>query len=257
MVNVLVCVKQVVDVNQLRISDGDVREAIQRAPKKISEFDLNALEEAIRLKEKHGGKVTVLSAGSDIKTMLIREALAMGADEAYVVSDPAMEDADGLVTAMVLAEMARRIKGWDIILCGEASSDEAGYQTGPRLAKELGIPFLAHVTKLELKSGKLLAERALEDVVETYEVPLPALFTVGLEINTPRIPSLLMIKASSKKPITSWSLRDLGITVKPALRTVETKAVKSERKNIVIEGSPEEVAEKLVMNLLKEGVIKG
>ncbi|MEM0090876.1 MAG: hypothetical protein QXF84_06000, partial [Nitrososphaerota archaeon] len=78
MVNVLVCVKQVVDVNQLRISNGSIQEAIQRAPKKISEFDLNALEEAIRLKEKHGGKVTVLSIGSDVKTMLVREALAMG-----------------------------------------------------------------------------------------------------------------------------------------------------------------------------------
>ncbi|MEM3066951.1 MAG: electron transfer flavoprotein subunit beta/FixA family protein [Nitrososphaerota archaeon] len=257
MINVLVCVKQVVDVSQLKTSDGSIQEAMQHAPRKISEFDLNALEEAIRLKEKHGGKVTVLSVGSDVKPMLIKEALAMGADEAYVVSDPEMEGSDGLVTAMVLAEMVRRIKGWDIILCGEASSDEAGYQVGPRLAKELGIPFLAHVTKLELKSGKLLAERALENIVETYDVPLPALFTVGLEINTPRIPSLLMIKASSKKPITYWSLKDLEITVKPALRTIEMKVVKSERKNILIEGNPEEVAEKLVTMLLKEGVIKG
>ncbi|MEM1891578.1 MAG: hypothetical protein QW105_01595 [Nitrososphaerota archaeon] len=126
-----------------------------------------------------------------------------------------------------------------------------------RRARELGIPFLAHVTKLELKSGKVLVERTLEDVVETYEVSLPVLLTVGLEINTPRIPSLLMIKASSKKPITTWSLKDLGITVKPALRTVEMSVVKSVRKNVVIEGSPEEVSEKQVMNLLKEGVIKG
>lgn len=257
MVNVLVCIKQVVDVNQLRVSDGALQEAMQRAPRKISEFDLNALEEAVRLKEKHGGKVTVLSVGSDVKTMLVREALAMGADEAYVVSDPAMEGSDGLAIAMVLAEAARRIKEWDIILCGEASSDDAGYQIGPRLAKELGIPFLAYVTRLELKSDKVLVERTLEDFVETYEVGLPALFTVGLEINTPRIPSLLMIKASSKKPITSWSLKDLGITVKPALRTVEMKVVKSERKNMVIEGNPEEVAEKLLTSLLKEGVIRG
>ncbi len=256
MLNVLVCVKQVVDINQLRISDGSIEEAIRRAPRKISEFDLNALEEAIRLKEKHDGKVMILSVGSDVKTMLIREALAMGADEAYVVSDPLMEGSDGFVTATVLAEAARRIKGWDIILCGEASSDEAGYQTGPRLAKELGIPFLAYVTKLELRSGKALVERTLEDVVETYEVPLPALFTVGLEINTPRIPSLLMIKVASKKPITSWSLKDLGITVKPALRTIEMKVLKSERKNVVIECSPEEAAEKLVMSLLREGAIK-
>lgn len=257
MVNVLVCVKQVVDINQLRISDGSIQEAIQRAPRKLSEFDLNALEEAIRLKEKHGGKVMVLSVGSDVKTMLVREALAMGADEAYVVSDPALENSDGLVTTMVLAEAAKRIKVWDIILCGEASSDEAGYQTGPRLAKELGIPFLAYVTKLELKADKALVDRTLEDVVETYEVPLPALFTVGLEINTPRIPSLLMIKASAKKPITTWSLKDLGITIKPALRMVEMNVVKSVRKNVVVEGNPEEAAEKLVMSLLKDGAIKG
>ncbi|PUA32047.1 MAG: hypothetical protein B9J98_04700 [Candidatus Terraquivivens tikiterensis] len=257
MVNALVCVKQVIDVSQLKASDAPVQEAMQQAPRKISEFDLNALEEAVRLKEKHGGKVTVLSVGPDVKPMLIREALAMGADEAYVVSDPAIEGSDGLVTAMLLAEMARRIKGWEIILCGEASSDEAGYQVGPRLAKELGIPFLAHVTKLEIRSGRLLAERALEDVFETYEVPLPALLTVGLEINTPRIPSLLMIKASSKKPITYWSLKDLGVAAEPALRTVEVKAVKSERKNIVIEGNPEEAAEKLVTILLRDGVIKG
>ena len=258
MVDCVVCVKQTVDVNQLRPNTETLEPDYSKAPSKISDFDLNALEEALRIKEKYGGKVVVVSAGIGVQQLLIRETLAMGADEAYVVSDPALASADGLATANVLASLIRsKIPSWDLILCGEASVDESAYQTGPRIAELLNIPHVSYVTKLELEDGYLKAWKGMGGSIHVVKAKLPALVTVGLEINTPRLPSLLMIRAASRKPLNELKLQDIGITsVETAVETRKVKAVKVERKKQVIEGEPEEVAQRLVDILLQEGLIR-
>ncbi|MEM0441297.1 MAG: electron transfer flavoprotein subunit beta/FixA family protein [Candidatus Caldarchaeum sp.] len=248
MPDIVVCVKQTVDVYQLKPHPETLTPQISQAQWKNSDFDLNALEEAIRIKEKHGGKVYVISTGPEIKPLLVRECLAMGADDAFVLSDPLLAKADGAVTAKVLSSIIKsKVPRWDLILCGEASLDENSYQTGPRLAEIFNVPSISYVSKLEVSDGRIKAWRALEDGVEVVSCSFPAVVSVGLEINTPRLPSLLMIRAAQKKPLTELKLADIGLTpadVTPAAETVEVKALKTERRKQKFEGKPEELAEK-------------
>ncbi|MCS7133698.1 MAG: electron transfer flavoprotein subunit beta/FixA family protein [Candidatus Caldarchaeum sp.] len=249
MPDVVVCVKQTVDVYQLKPHPETLAPQIGQAQWKNSDFDLNALEEALRIREKHGGKVYVVSAGHDVKPLLVRECLAMGADEAFVLSDPSLEKADGSATVKVLSSIIKaKIPRWDLILCGEASLDQNSYQTGPRLAEIFNVPHVSYVTKLEVGGGGIKAWRAVEDGVEVVSCNLPAVVTVGLEINTPRLPSLLMIRAAQRKPLNELKLSDVGLTsndVMPKAETVEIKALKTERKKQKFEGKPEELAERL------------
>jgi len=259
LVDIVVCLKQTVDVNQLRPHPETLEPLYSQSPPKISDFDLNALEEALRIKEKHGGKVVVVSAGPDVKPLLIREALAMGADEAYVLSDSALAQADGLVTANVLGAMIRRLERWDIILCGEASLDESAYQVGPRLAEIFGVPHITYAIKIEIENGSVRAWKAMENRVHVVKARLPAVLAVGLEINTPRLPSLLMIRAATRKPIHEVKLTELGLSddqLTPAVATRSIKALKVERKRVVFEGEPGELAGKLTEMLIQEGLVK-
>ncbi|MEN3047675.1 MAG: electron transfer flavoprotein subunit beta/FixA family protein [Candidatus Caldarchaeales archaeon] len=259
MVEVHVCVKESVDVSSLEHDPRTLSPLLEKAQRKAGDFEMNALEEAVRIKERYGGVVKILSVGPAVQTITLREALAIGADEAYVVSSPELRDADPWVLANVLAALSRRAGKADVILCGEASVDESNYQVGPRIAEDLGIPSLTHVSRLELSDGKATAQRSLEDRVEVVEVQLPAVFTVGLEINTPRLPSLLMIRASAKKPIHQVQLSELGLPrekLTPKVRTTTIKVMRTERKRVVLEGKPDEVAEKLIASLRSEGVLR-
>lgn len=257
--NILVCLKQSIDVNQLRYNPDTLEPMLKEAPPKASDFDLNALEEALRIREKRGGKVILISAADSLKEIVVREALAMGADEAYVAVDERLKNADSLVTAQVLAGLARHLGEYDLILCGEASVDEGAYQVGPRLAEELGIPSITHAISVEVEDGVLRAARQVEDRVEVIEASLPAVVTVGMEINTPRLPTLLMIRKAKKKPLNQVRLEELGIgegELEPAVETLEVKALRVERKRLVLEGELREVAEKLARILVEEGVVK-
>ncbi|MEM1946931.1 MAG: electron transfer flavoprotein subunit beta/FixA family protein [Candidatus Caldarchaeum sp.] len=257
MPDLVVCVKQTVDVYQLKPHPETLAPQLAQAQFKNSDFDLNALEEAIRIKEKHGGRVVLVTAGHDVKTLLVRECLAMGADEAYVFSDPAMSKADGHVTAFVLSKIIEKKVGkWDLILCGEASLDENAYQTGPRLAEIFNIPHVSYVSKLEWLGGSVKAWKSVEEGVKVVSCKTPAVVTVGLEINTPRLPSLLMIRAAQKKPVNDVKREELGLReedLKPMADVLEVKALKTERRRQVFEGKPEELAEKLAETILAHG----
>ncbi|MCS6787789.1 MAG: electron transfer flavoprotein subunit beta/FixA family protein [Aigarchaeota archaeon] len=259
MVEIHVCVKESVDVSSLEHDPKTMTPILEKAQRKVGDFEMNALEEAVRIKEKHGGVVKIFSAGPVVQTITMREALAIGADEAYVVSSPELSNSDPWVLANVLAALSRKAGKADLILCGEASVDESNYQIGPRIGEELGIPALTHVSKLELQGSKAIAHRSLEDRVEVVEVQLPAVVTVGLEINTPRLPSLLMIRASAKKPIHQVQLQELGLPkekLTPRVRTTSVRVMKTERKRLVLEGRLDEVAEKLIAGLKGDGVLR-
>ncbi len=260
MLNIIVCVKVVYDISGLRV-DQTGNLLTEGVPRKISDIDRNAVEEALRLKERYGGRVNVVAAGPLVDERPIREVLAMGADAAYCVSEKAIENFDTYLTSLILAKTIEKLKPFDLILCGEASIDTGTSQVGPRLAEILNIPVITYARKVWLENGQLFAERDLEDGYEVKKTTLPALVTVIKEINEPRIPTLLMIMAASKKQLVKLSLKDIGLpsseVQEPFIKVEKLVPLKKERKRMLLKGSKEEVVEKLLSILRKEGIIKG
>ena len=259
MKRILVCLKQAVDVSQLKVDPATRRLVTAGAPKKISDFDKNALEEAIRLKEKLGGEVLTLTVSPEDAKPVLREALAIGADRAFIINDPSVQGVDTMGTAYILAEMIKKIADFDLIFCGETSLDSFSGLVGSRLAELLNLPQITSVRKVEVEGDTVIAERSLEDAIETVKARMPALISVTREINQPRIPSLMMIMRASKKEIVTWTLKDLNVfTEKIAAKTevIDALAPKMERKKIKITGeSVQEIAEKLAKALIQEGVV--
>ncbi|MGQ9565957.1 MAG: electron transfer flavoprotein subunit beta/FixA family protein [Candidatus Bathyarchaeales archaeon] len=259
MPRIIVCIKQAVDVTQIRADPATRKLITADAPRKISDIDKNALEEAIRIKEKQGGEVIVVTIGDENAKTALREALAMDADKAYHLNDPAFQNTDTRITSLILAEAIRKIGDFDLLLCGETTIDSYTGITSQRVAERLGIPLIMYVRKLNLESGGVVAEKVLEDRFETVKAKTPALVTVVKEINEPRIPSLMAIMKASKKEIVAWNAENLGIPkekLASALEIMEVLAPKMERKKIVIKGeTPAEIAEKLVKALVQDGVV--
>jgi electron transfer flavoprotein beta subunit len=257
---IIVCLKQAVDVSQLKVDPATRQLITAGAPKKISDFDKNALEEAIKIREKLGGVeiLTVTISSEDAKAVL-REALAMGADKAYFINDPDVQGVDTSGTAYILAEAVKKIGEFDLILCGETSLDSFSGLVGSRLSELLNLPQITSVRKLSVEGDAVLAERALENANETVKAKMPALITVTREINQPRIPSLMMIMKASKKEIVTWTLTDLNIPkekIAAKIEVIEALAPKTERKKIKVTGETvQEIAEKLAKALIQEGVV--
>jgi electron transfer flavoprotein beta subunit len=257
---IIVCLKQAVDVSQLKV-DPTTRQLITAgAPRKISDFDKNALEEAIRIKEKTGGvEVLTLTVTVEDAKPVLREALATGADKAFLVKDDDLPGIDTSGTAYVLAKAVKKIGEFDLIICGETSLDSFSGLVGSRLAELLHLPQITSVRKLSVEGETVVAERTLEDAIETVKTTLPALVTVTREINQPRIPSLMMIMKASKKEIMTWALADLGVQkekITPKIEVIEATAPVTERKKIIIKGETmHEIAEKLAKALVQEGVV--
>lgn len=257
---IIVCLKQAVDVSQLKVDPATRQLMTAGAPRKISDFDKNALEEAIRIKEKLGDvEILTLTVTSEDAKAVLREALAIGADKAYVVSDPSFKDVDTLGTAYILAEAIRKIGNFDFVLCGETSLDSFSGLVGSRLAELLGLPQISYVRKLSVEGDIVVAERTLEDAIETVRTKMPVLVSVTREINQPRIPSLMMIMRASKKEIVTWTVADLGIQrdkLSSKIDIIEVLAPKTERKKIKITGeNAQEIADKLAKALIQEGVV--
>ncbi len=254
-----VFVKQVPDISTLEYDPSTLAPRLEKATLRLGEADLVALEAALRIKEGWGGEVVVLSAGDAVNELVLREALAMGADRCFYVSDPRLSMADAWVTANVLSRLSKKAGGADILFCGEASSDAGNYQLGPRLSEAMGIPCITHAVSVELSGNIVRVRRSLEDRTETLESELPLIITASLELASPRLPSLLMIRAASKKPITRVDLSELGLErdlVEPLVERLSVRALKTARRNIVLEGDPLECAERLVESLVREGVLR-
>ena len=259
---IVVCFKYSLDVDEIQVDLNNNTPIFKGVPRKISDFDKNALEAAIKLKETNGGEVIVVTACSEDPSKGVKEALAMGADSAYIVSHPVLNEADAYSTSLILAKIISKMNSYDLILCGEASIDGFSGQVPAALAEWLDVPQLTYARDISLDAGKVLVERTLEEGYPVVETLLPALISVTGEINEPRIPSLMMIMKASKKPITTLTLDDLDLTpeqVGVAGSPVQTKNIivpPSERKQILLEGkTPQEIVEKLVKELDKQRVI--
>jgi electron transfer flavoprotein beta subunit len=180
----------------------------------LNYYDEHGVEEALRIKERLGGTVTLVTAGPPRAVEGLRAGLAMGADAAIHVNDPALAGLDHIGTAQVLAAAIKSVS-CDLVLCGKLSTDDNAGIVGPALAEFLGLPQATAVTKLDLGDGKATAHREVEGAVETLEVRLPAVITVERGINEPRYPSLPGIMRAKRTAITARSLADLGINDAP------------------------------------------
>ncbi len=211
----IVCIKQVAETpNQVEWDPATQVLNIDKATKILNPYDQFAVEEAIRMREQDGGKVVVLAMGPERTKEAMRECLAMGADEAVLLDDPAFEGADGLATARALAAAVKKIGEFDVILCGKRAIDGEMHQVGPRLAAMLGIPVISLVTKVvavDWKARTVKAERVIEKGREVLEARLPLVLTAEKDMNQPRYPSLINIRKAAKKDIPTWKPADLGL----------------------------------------------
>jgi electron transfer flavoprotein beta subunit len=260
MVEIVVLAKATVDVQAVKI-DADTNEPILKGvPMKVSDFDRNAMEEALRIKAKLGGKVRLVTAGPPEARDKMRELIAMGAEDAYLVTDPAFATLDYAAIGKLLAAAVKKLGKIDLVLAGEASIDQYSGQMGPRVAGALGIPSLSYVRKLTPDKEGVVAEREMGDLVEEYKVPYPVLITVNKEMNEPRLPNMMQIIGASKKSITEWKADALGVPAAelvPRVRLAGLKGIVMKRKNILFTDEPPAAAQKLVEALRKEGVLGG
>jgi len=208
----IVCIKQVPDTTEVQIDPERGTLIRQGIPTIINPFDTYAIEEGVRLKERFGGKVTALSMGPPQAEEALREAVALGCDEAVLLTDPMLAGADTWATSYTLAQAIGKIGRFDLILCGRQAIDGDTGQVGPGIARHLGIMPLTYVAKLlevDFSSGRIRVQRLLEEGREIVEAPLPALLTVLKDINLPRTPTFMGIRRARRAKITSWSAADL------------------------------------------------
>ena len=259
--NVVVCVKYVPDTDAPIRIRGDGRGIEESGlPFKLNYYDEHGVEEALRIKERMGGTVTLVTAGPPASTQALRQGLAMGADAAVHVDDPSLEGADHLGVARALAA-AIAAQGCDLVICGKLSTDDNAAVVGPALAEYLGFPQATAVSKLDLAEGKATAHREVEGAVEILEVALPAVITVERSINEPRYPSLPGIMKAKRTPITVKTLGDLGLTLQEAGGAAARTEVlgytppPQRQAGRTLEGEPAQVVKELVRLLREEAKV--
>ena len=210
--NIVICLKQVPATTEVKIDPQTGTLLRQGIKSIINPYDTYALEEGVRLRERHGGKVTVISMGPPQTEEALREAISLGADEAVLLSDRAFAGADTLATAYTLAKAIEKIGQCDIAICGRQTTDGDTGQVGPELAEMLEAPFVAYVSRVEeVAAGRMRVQRMVEEGHEVIETPLPAVITVVKEINVPRLPSLRGIAKSKSAVIPTWTARELSV----------------------------------------------
>ena len=265
MLNIVVCVKAVPDPKEacnIKI-DPDTKTLMRcEVPFVVNPLDKNAMEAAFMLKGRGDVHITVLSMGPPDAGNIVKECLALGADQGFLLSDPAFGGADAFATAFTLAKGIEKIGAYDVIFCGMASSDGSTEWVGPEIATFLNIPVVTMVKEIVESEGKWWKVKAsLENGYRLMRVRLPAVFTVTRELNTPRTLSFSGIIKARKKEISEWGISELGVpaeslglkgspTVVSNLSTAESK-----REVEMIDGTREEKAEQLVQKLAEVGVI--
>ncbi|TET29794.1 MAG: electron transfer flavoprotein beta subunit/FixA family protein [Anaerolineales bacterium] len=259
--NIVVCVKQTPDtaatvtVEDGKISWGD-------APLVLNPWDEFAVEEALRLKEAHGGEVTAISLGPEDAKEALKQSLAMGCENAILVSDPSFAGLDSLQVSKVLAAAIEKVGEVDLVFFGRSSVDTDSGITGSQVARRLGWPALslvAVINSLDPESKRLEVERMLDETRQQVAASFPAVISVVKEINEPRYPSFMGIRKASKAEIPIWSAAELGLEgdLESALTWPDVYAIpKVETECEFIEGeTPEEIAAKLVDRLIEEKVV--
>jgi len=263
----IVCIKQIIDpeipAEQFKLDPTTKRQVRGGLSLVISAYDQNALEVALQLREKVGGKITALCLGESGAMGAVKSALGMGVDDGVLVSDPALLASDSFGVAHVLAKAIQKIGMPDLVLTGCVSGDTGDKVVGPLIAEELGLPCVTFVTRIEAKDGKGAMRRIVEDGYELVEGPLPLVASIlSDDSNVPRYSKLKDIMAAAKKQVPTWKAADLnldgakvgGAAARLQLRDVSIPQRES-RCEILDGDTPEERAEKLALRLRELKVI--
>lgn len=252
---VIVCVKQIIDpetpATEFKINPKVKRAILPKGRKLvISDYDEVAVEAALRIKDAHGGKITVLSLGEEFAKDVLRHCIAMGADEGVLLSDPLFDDSDSFATAHALAQAIKKLGGFDLILCGRQEGDWDAGQVGSGIAELLGIPGVTMGGKIEIKDEKVVVDRVVPEGRDVIEVPLPALVTASSEIAEPRYPPFRRIMAAKKQEIPTWNAQDINYSAKARSKMLKLFAPVYESRCRFIEGkTPEEMGVNLALKL--------
>jgi electron transfer flavoprotein beta subunit len=263
----LVCAKQVLDPEAPPASfkvNANTNSVVppQGTPPVVSPFDEQAVEAALRVKDKLGGEITVLSLGQNLLRDVVKKPLSMGADELILLEDEAFDGGDSWSTAHALAAAIKKTGEFDLIFCGRQAADWDAGQVGSGLAELLGIPQVTLAQKVEVTNGKARVERVVPDGYEVVEVSLPAMITVSNELGEPRYATLKGIMAAAKKQPTVWKPQDIGLDASEVgasgrrAKTLKLFQPVKEAKCQIIEGeSPAEAAENLALKLREAKII--
>ena len=255
---IVVCVKQVPDsaakvvVDDGRITWGD-------APLVINPWDEYAVEAALNMKEAHGGNVIALSLGREDEREAIKHALAMGCDEAILISDPALAGSDGAAAARVMAAAIQKIGDVNLVFYGKQAIDTDTGTAPAMTARVLGWPALTLISTIdEVSDGKIKVQRGTEEGRQVVEGKLPAVISVIKDYGEPRYPSFMGIRKAARAVVPVWGLSDLGIDIPASVVTwpeVMNPPVKDITTEIIEGDSPQEIAEKLADKILAEKVL--
>ncbi len=266
MLNIVVCVKAVPDPKEacnIKI-DPDTKTLLRcDVPLVLNPLDKHAMEAALQLKAQFEARISVLSMGPPEAGNIVKECLALGADQGYLLSDPAFGGADAYATAFTLAKGIRKIGSFDVIFCGMASSDGSTEWVGPEIATFLGLPVVTLVKKIvECKGASWIVKASVENGYRLAQVKLPAVFTVTRELNTPRTLSFSGIIKARKKDIDHWSLDELGVSSEsvglkgsPTIVSELNAQEENKRQVEILTGTREEKTDMLVQKLVEAGVI--
>lgn len=255
--NILVCVKHVVDTTEVRVDKKSGELVLRGIPTKINDYDKNAIEEAIKIKQAAGGSVTLLTIGPKDAFKTVKEGLAMGADKAYLIDEEGVNTDDPIEIARILASAVSKLGSFDLIFAGAVSEDKGNSLTGPSLAEWLDMEHIAYVNKLEVAGNGIIAERRVDQMMEKLEASLPVVITVDRSINSPRLPTAIQVMKVPASKIIKWDLNDAGTHAdgtKP-LSLTGYHVVSNQRKNILIEGNADAAVDRLVGYLEQEGVL--
>lgn len=260
--NIIVLVKQVPNAAEVKINPETNTLVRDGVPSIINPYDMYAIEEALRLRERHGGKVTAVTMGPPQAAEALKEAVSMGVDEVVLLSDRAFAGADTWATSYALSMAIKKIGAFDLVIAGKQAIDGDTAQVGPETADMLGIPFVAYVRKInEISQERMVVERLMDSGYDVVETRLPALITVVKEINEPRLPSLKgKMKARGLK-ITPWTAKDIGADeAKIGLAGSPTQVVKifpppPRGQREILTGDMEQQVEYLIKKLKEQSFI--
>ena len=260
---IIVCAKQVPDTNEVKIDPVKGTLIREGVPSILNPDDANALEAALDLRDRYpGSTVSVISMGPPQANYMLRECLAMGADEAYLLSSRAFGGADTCATSTTIAAGVRKIGDYDIIFAGRQAIDGDTAQVGPQTAQRLGLPSVTYVQNIrEIKDKTIIVERALEDGFEVIEVNKPCMLTAVKELNKPRYMTIEQIESAYKKDITVWNEEDVKLSPEDCgLKASPTQVFRSftpppKGAGEMLAGTVPEMASALIAKLTEKHVI--
>jgi electron transfer flavoprotein beta subunit len=259
--DIIVCIKQVPDTTEVKINPETNTLIREGVPSIVNPFDENAVEAALQIKEKHGGTITVITMGPPQAAEALKTTIAMGVDNAILISDRAFAGSDTWATSYTLSRAIKKLGKFDLIICGKQAIDGDTAQVGPGIAEWLGIPQVTFVVKAEVNGSKLIAERLLEEVNEKVECPLPAVLTVVKQMNEPRLPSLKGMMKAKKAEIKTLTANDIeadpiniGLTGSPT-NVVRIFTPPPKGGGEVLAGEPEEIVDKLIAKIKERKII--